>query len=419
MQMGRGDSRWDRGRVIAVYVLAGAALVVLPASALWSVLMQPSASASCSPPSHGGPASPPSSRLPNTVSRAITKNLQEVGSTMVGRLSLPVAGSFTFGGILLLEVFGARRRAVHRSMGRLLLLLLSAGAGGWAVSQVYSAVVLRHLPRVASVILIVSGIGVLFLAAAADMPPLSEALRGVPEEVRAVVKQPSGFVAGSLILLLVCTPALIGSAVSARAKPRTLSAAEFVEWLTRQPRRQLPIPASGASVVLVKFNDYQCPPCRQTFTAYEPIVRKYRDKLRGTFEFVTLDYPLDSDCNPYVPTRMHPLACQAAAAVRLARRSGKGEALEEWLFKNQASLTAELIWTRAALLTGNPEIESDRDSASDAVRRDTAVGGSLGVRGTPTFFLNGVQFSAVPPDILDAALASEVARNVGQTGGSK
>ena len=58
--------------------------------------------------------------------------------------------------------------------------------------------------------------------------------------------------------------------------------AEFDKWIEAQPRVQLPVSADGARVVVVKFNDYQCPSCRQTYVEYKAIL----DKLKTDGMFV-------------------------------------------------------------------------------------------------------------------------------------
>ena len=68
--------------------------------------------------------------------------------------------------------------------------------------------------------------------------------------------------------------------------------AEFDKWIEAQPRVQLPVSADGARVVVVKFNDYQCPSCRQTYVEYKGILEKL--KADGRVKFVTMDFPLDS-----------------------------------------------------------------------------------------------------------------------------
>ena len=99
------------------------------------------------------------------------------------------------------------------------------------------------------------------------------------------------------------------------------------------------VPADGAAVVVVKFNDYQCPPCRQTYMEYKPIFAKWEKQAPGKVKFMTKDFALERECNAAVSSDVHPAACEAAVAVRLAREKGKAEAMEEWIFANQPALT--------------------------------------------------------------------------------
>ena len=81
------------------------------------------------------------------------------------------------------------------------------------------------------------------------------------------------------------------------------------------------------------------PALRQTFQAYKPLKRSGSKEAPGKVKFVTKDYPLEPECNTNMPQRLHQFACEAAAAVRMARKTGKAEALEDWLFANQPTLT--------------------------------------------------------------------------------
>ena len=53
---------------------------------------------------------------------------------------------------------------------------------------------------------------------------------------------------------------------------------EFERWWDQQARVDVPFSNDGAKVLVVKFNDYQCPPCRQTYFAYKPMLAKYKDR---------------------------------------------------------------------------------------------------------------------------------------------
>ena len=91
--------------------------------------------------------------------------------------------------------------------------------------------------------------------------------------------------------------------------------------MTSTPRVPLAISDDGAKVLIVKFNDYQCPACGQSYLEYKPILAKYAASNPGAVKVVMKDYPLNADCNASMRTTLHPAACDAAVAVRLARKS--------------------------------------------------------------------------------------------------
>ena len=66
------------------------------------------------------------------------------------------------------------------------------------------------------------------------------------------------------------------------------------------------------SLVVVKFNDYQCPACAQTHLVYDPIFAKYESSHPGSVRLVTRDFPLDPDCNAATQEGPHDAACDAA-----------------------------------------------------------------------------------------------------------
>ena len=59
-----------------------------------------------------------------------------------------------------------------------------------------------------------------------------------------------------------------------------------------------------------------------------------------------------SECNASAPRGTHVAACEAAVAVRLARRNNRDHALEDWLFSNQSALTPDVVKTAAREVGG-------------------------------------------------------------------
>jgi uncharacterized membrane protein/protein-disulfide isomerase len=191
--------------------------------------------------------------------------------------------------------------------------------------------------------------------------------------------------------------------------------ARFEQWFSTQPRVSLGIPPDGAAVLVVKFNDYQCPPCRQTYVQYRDVFAKYGSMRPGAVRLVLRDFPLERECNAGVATDLHAAACEAAVAVRLAREAGRSEALEEWLFERQPSLTPEVVREGARQIGGVADYADRYEATLQAVRADIALGRRFGVRATPTFFINGVMIQGgLPPHLFDQAIGYELEQAASQ-----
>jgi protein-disulfide isomerase len=186
---------------------------------------------------------------------------------------------------------------------------------------------------------------------------------------------------------------------------------EFEQWYVSQPRVNLPVDAGGAKVLVVKFTDYQCPACAETYLAYKPIEAKYAASHPGEVRFVTLDYQIDPACNPSVQRRLYPASCDAAVAVRLAKEHGKGEAMTDWLAQNRASLSPTSVREAARTVGDVTDFDARYASVIEAIKTDGALGGLNNVRATPTFFINGTMIvGGLPPRYFDQAIALELAR---------
>jgi uncharacterized membrane protein/thiol-disulfide isomerase/thioredoxin len=191
--------------------------------------------------------------------------------------------------------------------------------------------------------------------------------------------------------------------------------AQFESWLAAQPRVDLAVPSNGARVVVVKFNDYQCPACRQAYIAYKSIQQKYESQYPGQVAFVNVDYPLESECNT---GGIHSSACEAAVAVRLAKTRNRHRELEEWLFDNQASLSRDRVKQALADIAQVTDYDARYASTLDEVRKDAQLGQKLQINGTPTFFINGIRIaSTLRPAYFDAAIAYELKKASGPASG--
>ena len=261
-------------------------------------------------------------------------------------------------------------------------------------------------------------IGIFVVSGAAAEGSMTELPRRAARDLRQLVSSPLAlglalaFLAGSAALVALFPRQVDAhTAAASAAAPVAVSGEQqsnFEQWYQTLPRVPLAVPNDGAKVLIVKFNDYQCPPCRMTWEQYKPVIAKYQAQYPGKVKFVTKDYPLDPECNQYVPGGMHNSACEAAVAVRLARAKGRAEAMEEWLFANQSMVTPDLVKQAVKSVGGVTDFDAQYAKTLDLVKGDIALASSLKVTGTPTFFINGVRLPIVKPEFFDLAIQYEL-----------
>jgi len=148
-------------------------------------------------------------------------------------------------------------------------------------------------------------------------------------------------------------------------------------------------PARGpesAPVTLVEFSDFQCPYCSRVTPTLDQIKEEYGDKVRVVFK--------------HLPLRIHSKAPAAHAAAEAAHRQGKFWEMHDKIFANQREMSPEK-YEEYAVEIGLDVDQFKRDVADDAVKSrvdaDANEAATLGVSGTPGFFINGRFMSGARP----------------------
>jgi uncharacterized membrane protein len=291
----------------------------------------------------------------------------------------------------------------------------------------YASFVVLHAVCLLCVGTYVAIIGLFLLSGSASRYPMTSLPGRAAQDFKTLFRTPVAL-SGAIAFVAVAVAAVVffpGESVTAAAAPEAVTAEQgpvavpaasasqvqqVEEYLAQQPRVPIIVPSDGAAVVIVKFNDYQCPPCRQTFMEYKPVFAKWAHDAPGKVKYMTRDYPLETQCNQFVPQDLHPSSCEAAVAVRLAKEKGKGEAMEEWLFANQPSLTPDLVKNAVRTVAGVSDFDARFPTTLPLVKADIAMGNQLKVTGTPTFFMNGIRLPGLRAEFLDAAIAWELKR---------
>ena len=176
--------------------------------------------------------------------------------------------------------------------------------------------------------------------------------------------------------------------------------------------------AKGAKVVVVNFDDFECPFCsRMHQTLFAEIFKEYGDRVT----FIYKDYPL---------TEIHPWALHAAVdAGCLAAQNGDAYwDFADYIHANKQEVDGEKTpgarleaVDKMAMLQGQKHsLDVSRLQSclkaqnEDTVRASMKEADSLGVNATPTLFINGQKIDgAVPIDEVRAALDTAL-RDAGQ-----
>lgn len=139
----------------------------------------------------------------------------------------------------------------------------------------------------------------------------------------------------------------------------------------------------NAPVEMVEFADYQCPYCQKVAPQIEQLKKEFGPKLTIVFK----DFPLP----------MHPNAEKAAEASRCAGEQGKYWEYHDLLFDSQEIKPNELKEHANALKLDVDRFDAclDKGAEAAAVQKDLQEAHSLGLTGTPSFFVNGHFFSGV------------------------
>ncbi|MDE3155643.1 MAG: thioredoxin domain-containing protein [Acidobacteriota bacterium] len=217
-------------------------------------------------------------------------------------------------------------------------------------------------------------------------------------------------VAGSASALALFPREGVQAAPAAPAPLPTEQESAFEHWFSQQPRVPVDVPREGAKVLVVKFNDYECPSCANTWRIYKSIFEKYAAEDPGQVRLVYKDYPLNSSCNDNVlGGGPHPYACDAAVAVRLAAEKGKEEAMQAWCYDNQENMSGPAIREALKEIAGVTDFDARYPAVIKQVQQDVALGTQLGVHATPTFFIDGVKVEGgLAPQYFDAAIAYDL-----------
>lgn len=161
---------------------------------------------------------------------------------------------------------------------------------------------------------------------------------------------------------------------------------------------------ADAPITIIEFSDFQCPYCTRFHQeTLGPLIEKYGDLI----QFVYRDLPL---------VNIHPEAFPAAIAANCA-----GEQDAYWPYHNILFNTGSDALNTTNYFAFAESLSLDMDAFDECInserwveeiQADLDFAVNLGVRSTPTFFVNGIPIVGAQPfevfvQIIDAELAGE------------
>lgn len=217
---------------------------------------------------------------------------------------------------------------------------------------------------------------------------------------------PLAFVVGLSVGYLFWGPAGVGEAAPEQAAVSNQAPSGQEQAVQRYDVPEGGNPSIGpadAPITIIEFSDYECPYCKRW---YNDVYLRLREEYAGQVRVVFRDFPLSS---------IHPNAIPAAEAANCA-----GEQGTYWEFHDRL-FGGELLGESTYLLYAE-ELGLDLDAFTaclesehqeEEIQGDYEYASGLGVRSTPTFFLNGLPIvGAQPYEVFQQVIEQELAGEI-------
>lgn len=143
-----------------------------------------------------------------------------------------------------------------------------------------------------------------------------------------------------------------------------------------------------APVTIIEFSDFQCPFCMRAHETVNEVKKKYAGKVKLAFKHFPL--PMHKQARP---------ASEASMCIH-EQSPDKFWKYSDLLFANQKSLddpNLEKFAKDVGIDVGKYKDCLNAKKFADLVQQDLSYGEKLGVRSTPTFFVNGQIISGAQP----------------------
>jgi protein-disulfide isomerase len=216
---------------------------------------------------------------------------------------------------------------------------------------------------------------------------------------------------GAVLVAVIAAVVLMSRPSASNSTPTQNSSVAPTQRMATQPGASNPYSRGmpTARVTVEEFSDFQCPACGALEPGLRRVMKEYEDRVH----FIFRNYPL----------QMHKYAFLASRAAEAAGAQGKFWEMHDMLYDNQKEWSESMeprvqfdsYATRLGLDVQRFKADMERQELAERVKADLLRGNSLGVKGTPTVYLNGREL--VPGKLVtEEDLRREIEAALGQSG---
>lgn len=190
-----------------------------------------------------------------------------------------------------------------------------------------------------------------------------------------------------------------------------------IDSFVEQQRQEIPVIAVGSplsrdyikgnpsgSIELVEFSDFGCPFCKRIASWVDDYLSR-----NPQVKFVLKHYPLDSSCNRAIPGGGHPFSCRAARMAQCAAIEGETAYWQVVTALFSAEELSDEVLTALPKELGLDEVQLSAcmktEESIKKIQEDIDLGIKYGLRGTPSFFINGRLVPSPNPELLEKIIS--------------
>jgi predicted DsbA family dithiol-disulfide isomerase/uncharacterized membrane protein len=166
-----------------------------------------------------------------------------------------------------------------------------------------------------------------------------------------------------------------------------------------------------APLTIYVFTDFLCSACYQLYKNEQVLLNEFKGQVR----FAHYNYPLDETCNESVGRTIYRNSCVASRSMIAASEADVFIRYYERHYSRYAEYAHDFspedvsANIKGLVDSGLFERYMGSPETTDIIQRDIRLAKELGVKGTPTLFINGRKVGGVPPvEVMEKVISREL-----------